>query len=446
MLRRLSVRHLFALVPMAAVVALTARDITDNSFLWHVRAGTAQLEAGEVIRTDPFSFTAFGETWRTQSWLADLLYGWLENTTGDLSWVWPMMALVLVVAIGLTGLSVYREMPDPRTMAVVVFFVSWLALRTMVPRPVIFSHLALAMLVVALGTRKGRWTIPLVMWLWAAVHGSYIVGLGLILLEAIRSRDRSLGGWLGLSALAVSLTAHGPALWGVLASFLRNREALEVIQEWAPPDFTQFGNAPFVLIVLALLVGAARSRIGVRDLVVVLPFLIFAMSSNRAVFPAALVLAPWAARGLDGFPSRRRTEAPILNWAVAVVLLAGAVMVGLSRTATEPDPEFFPVAASEALDPGNAFLGDLAGGYLIFAQWPDRRVYIDDRAELHGIDGFEEMLEVRAGRDGWEEVLARWQMDQALLRPGETGLEEVLRLSGWQEQYADAEFVVLRRP
>ena len=58
MTNRLTVRHLFVLVPVLGVFAAAAKAITDNSFLWHVRAGTLQLDTGEVLRSDPFSFTA----------------------------------------------------------------------------------------------------------------------------------------------------------------------------------------------------------------------------------------------------------------------------------------------------------------------------------------------------------------------------------------------------
>ena len=47
-----------------------------------LRAGELQLEIGRVLTTDPFSFTAGGEAWRTQSWLAELGYAWLEDVTG----------------------------------------------------------------------------------------------------------------------------------------------------------------------------------------------------------------------------------------------------------------------------------------------------------------------------------------------------------------------------
>ena len=71
-----------------------SRPIRDNSFLWHIRAGDLQLTSGEVLTTDPFSFTMAGEPWRTQSWLADLLYGSLEQASGGLGWVpWLLIDL-----------------------------------------------------------------------------------------------------------------------------------------------------------------------------------------------------------------------------------------------------------------------------------------------------------------------------------------------------------------
>ena len=79
-------RHVWLLAPFVALVAPLSRPISDNSFLWHVRAGTVQLDLGEVLRADPFSYTSGGEPWRTQSWLAELGYGWLERTFDGVGW------------------------------------------------------------------------------------------------------------------------------------------------------------------------------------------------------------------------------------------------------------------------------------------------------------------------------------------------------------------------
>ena len=85
--RRLTPGHLVLLVPWIGLVVGAASPIRDNSFLWHVRAGTLQLDLGHVLRTDPFSFTMQGAPWRTQSWLLELGYGLLERWTNGLGWV-----------------------------------------------------------------------------------------------------------------------------------------------------------------------------------------------------------------------------------------------------------------------------------------------------------------------------------------------------------------------
>ena len=188
MQRRVSVHHLFVMVPILGIVVAASRAIRDSSFLWHVRAGTHQLDLGSVIRVDPFSFTAGGEEWRTQSWVAELTYGVLERWTGDLVWVWPMLALVMGVTLFMVSAAVYRNVARPMTTGVAVFSVAWLSLRNRVPRPVRFSYVFLAALVLLLGEKRLRWARPLVRWVWAGVHGSFVIGLGLIVLEAVRQR------------------------------------------------------------------------------------------------------------------------------------------------------------------------------------------------------------------------------------------------------------------
>lgn len=440
---RLSVRHLFVLVPVLGVLVAAARPITDNSFLWHVRAGTLQLDAGEVLRTDPFSFTAGGEAWRTQSWVADLLYGVLERATGDLSWVWPLVALALVAVLALVGLALYGEVRNPTATAIVLFFVAWLVLRTLVPRPVVFSHLMLAALIVALRRPRSTWVIPLLVWLWAALHGSFVIGIGLVVLEAIRSGRRALWGIAGLSAMTASLTAHGLALWGILLAFAESRGALDLIQEWAPPDLTDPTVAPYALLIGALFVAAVRGRIEIRDLVVIVPFMLFGLTSYRALIPATLVLAPWAARAVELRSSPSKGD--VINVPIALTLVVLALWLGWTRAEMSPDPELFPVAAAAELADGPVFHGDAVGGYLIYAQWPERLVYTDDRAELYGAERFQDFVDARDGRPVWRHVFAEYRITQALLPADGTGLGEVLALEGWTERFRDDEYVLLAR-
>ena len=84
----------------------------------------------------------------------------------------------------------------------------------------------------------------------------------------------------------------------------------------------------------------------------------------------------------------------------------------------------------------------MTGGYLIWAEGPERLVYLDDRAELYqGRIG--EFVAVRDGDVDWEPVFARDEIEQALLKKGEY-LAVELEAAGWNRSYADKSFVVLR--
>ncbi len=57
--------HATPIVPLFFVALLAAGSIKDNSFLWHIRAGSVQLADERVITSEPFSFTMQGVPWRT---------------------------------------------------------------------------------------------------------------------------------------------------------------------------------------------------------------------------------------------------------------------------------------------------------------------------------------------------------------------------------------------
>ena len=243
------------------------------SFLWHVRAGTLQLEAGQVLRSDPFSFITLGESWRTQSWLAEIGYGWAEQTTGSLQWMPTMMFLVMGATLAFVGIAVYRTVLDPAKTALGVVAVAWVGMLFVVPRPVIFSFLFLAVFVVVLGhpDRLG-WTLVPLSWLWAAVHGLFVLGLTLVALETIRRRSWRLMGIGAASGAVTLLTAHGLGVVQILLDFVENREALAYLSEWKRPDLLSLGLVPSIAVGAGLIAGIARRRLEISHLFVVLPF------------------------------------------------------------------------------------------------------------------------------------------------------------------------------
>jgi hypothetical protein len=427
-----------AVLPL--VVARASGPIRDNGFLWHIRAGTVQLEDGRVLTADPFSFTALGSPWRTQSWMLELAYGWLELRIDTLSWAnWFVLACgtVAVLGVGIAALRRNRS-PIAMTFALVVF--AWLLAPFAQPRPVIASYALLALIVVAVTYRERlTWVIPVVLWIFAAVHGTWILGLGVVLLESIRTRDRRLAGAGAVGFVLTLFTAHGIGTWRVLVDFANSSGALDYVQEWFPPDFGDVVQAPYLLIVAAILVAAARGGIQLRDLVIVGPFLLFGLLAQRTVVPAAIVLLPWAVTSVPPIEARVSVPRAVGVAAAAVILAVGMAPMFVRPLGQLAEGRFPDRGLVDALPAGGVYHGTLAGGYLIYDRWPDLLVYIDDRAELYGTAHFDAFERAMAG--DYREEFLRWSIDTALI-PEDSPLARQLAAEGWRRVAADGEFVL----
>jgi hypothetical protein len=438
-----SVWHVALALPIFAVGFVRHLPIKDNSFLWHVTAGRLQLEQGAVLTSDPFSFTMLGEPWRTQSWLADIGYAVADARWGlnYVPWMVWLLSAALLAGVLLVAFRASRSLVATAVFGVLTTIVSIAFLN---PRPVIFSYLLFVLLVLAEQDRRLRWTLPLVIWLWASLHGSFVIGAAYLVLQVIRRRRWEAWKEIAAAGFAALLTAHGLGVVEMLSAFGGSRAALDLITEWAPPDLLTFPMAPLFLAIPILIWGAMRGSIGRRDLIVVIPFLALAFSANRSVLPAWIALSPFLAASLQGIEGSKK-PVPVavsrVNLALIVLLIAGPLIV---PAGVELDASRFPLEAAQKLESERVFHDDSTGGFLIYSQWPGRLVYVDDRAELYGAM-FEEFALVRAGRPGWDEVLDVNGMDEILLPVGQPLLETV-RLAGWVEAHRDEVFAVMRRP
>ena len=438
--RRFSIAHLALLVPWVALVIDAWAPIRDNSFLWHVRAGEVQVRAGEVLTEDPFSFTMLGERWLTQSWLAELLYAWGEDIS-VLGFVPPMMLVSSSIAFIAFGLIAYRFSQSVPATAVVLLLTTLLFLSFLVPRPVIFSYGLFGLVILAWERPATRWTLPLLFWVWASVHGSFAIGLLYVGLSIIARKEWKAVSTAFVSGIVTLATAHGFGVVTMLMSFARAGDALALLSEWRRPEVWSITFFPFVLGIVLLLVGVVRQRVTPVHLWILVPFLLLGLSATRAVPPAWIALLPLVASGLHRLRvgSMRR-----FGPASAVVFgLAVAVAPFLVKDDGRLDEGRFPVAARQALVNLPTFHDDRVGGYLIWTDGPERLVYLDDRAELYG-GRLGEFVGIRSGETDWEPVFDRDSIEQVLLRADEHLLDD-LKAAGWAVAHEDGQYVVLLR-
>lgn len=436
--RRFSLAHLLLVVPWVALVIDAWSPIGDNSFLWHVRAGSLQAASGSVLTADPFSFTMAGEPWLTQSWLAELLYGYLEQGSGLGFVPWMLLTVSALAMVGV-ALIAFRLSGSVTATAIILILTTVSLISFLVPRPVIFSYLLFTLVILAWERPQARWSLPFLFWIWASVHGTFFVGLAYVGLRLLSRKE-----WRALPTAFVAggatlLTAHGLGVVRMLIDFSEARPYLRLLTEWRTPELFSPVFFPVFLGILVIIHGATKGRLAPLDLVVIAPFFALSLTALRSVPPAWLALVVPISMALGGIGKglpQRFGIVPSAVLAIAVIVLP-FFLIGDSDLAEDR----FPVEAAAALGPGPVFHNDVVGGYLIWADGPDRQVYIDDRAELFQ-ERMEEFVAIRGGDMPWAPEFEEFGITQALLAEDEP-MVGWLKDAGWSTTVTAGGFVLL---
>lgn len=415
---------LAALIGFARVLA----PLSDNSFFTHLATGRLILDEGRVPTADPYSFTAQGDPWTVQSWLASVIYAGVEDVAG-LGAIRFVNAL-LAAAI---GVGVWHLTARSRSLAVRggVTFATLIVLGAVVSgRPLLFGLLGFVLTFLALdGRLDPRWLVP-VGWVWVNTHGSFPYAIGLILVLAVGTRlDR--GAWgrevrvLGWSAAGIALGAVnplGPKLLVFPLTVLEKSEAFRAIVEWKAPTYDLWHTYAVLALVLVAVLALSR-RPSWRDGLLLVVFVALGLTSQRNQAVLILVLAPLLAGTLPEIgPAVRDVARPILGApARLAVLAAAAVFTVVALGSPETDVSPYPVAMIERMEDDGMWgsdsrvvAPDFVGNLREARDGAEARVFIDDRVDMFPVEITEDYIHLLGGRPGWDEILERHEATAVL--------------------------------
>ena len=460
----------FLAVALPVVAALLATMSTVD-LAYHLRAGGEILSTRAVPSVDTWTFTAAGLPWVDQQWGAQVVFAVTERLGGWTGLAILRAALTGVVFACVTLIGLRRGL-DARTAALLAIVVFVVAAPAMALRPQLLGMACFAVVLALVTDRRvhpGRlWLVPVIVAVWANLHGSFFLGpvlLGLAWLEDLHDRipapHRVLAA-AAVSAAAACLTPFGPWVWVYAVALSVNPEVTSRITEWQPtsirdvPGFLFFAS---VVGVVALLARRGRPT----------PWPTLAW---LAVF---FVIGVYAQRGLAWWPlgaaaaiagtlvtaskSRASADTPLirrLNLVVAGALILAAVALLPAWRPIDPGTGT-PVAVLADAPPGitaalrassapgdHIFNPQVWGSWFVYAL-PDRRVAIDSRIEFFPAEVWRDYERVLAGADGWEETLAAWDVKVAVVEGSDgAGLAARLLREGWSEIYRDADGLILR--
>lgn len=194
-----------AALALAAVFVLAAavgtQPLSHDDIFWHLRAGELMLEGGEVLRTDPFSYTLPGARWVTHEWGFSVLLAALAGAFG-LAPLVSFRGVVVVAFFAVVAVAAWRRAevigrwppPHPRRalplLALLLSAAAWALSRELILRAALLGAVLFALLVLLLPLYRRRPSLGMgaglvaLTLLWANLHSGVIFGLFLLVLSA----------------------------------------------------------------------------------------------------------------------------------------------------------------------------------------------------------------------------------------------------------------------
>jgi len=459
--RPLRIEHLWLGLPIF-VLAWKAFlfPLPTLDFWWHLKLGQIIATTGSIPRTDLFSFTAAGQPFIAQNWLAELIYYGAYAIGG-----FPLLLLLNVTLLVLAYLPIYalcREAGVRTAAAATMLAVSGTICYI---RPQVFSFLMFSLCYWILarhrsGSPRVLWILPPLTALWVNLHGAFVLGLGLVSLylasESLRRlihgprTDVLTAAGLGKVALILALcliatlvNPEGYKVYDYVRVVMTDAASQELVSEWQPP---RIDDALGVLVLyLPLFLGLviftyAKTKPDLTEMALFAAFALLGLKSLRNGVWFGMIAAPILARyfpllNFDRLlPLRRfgivdrlaqwldpQPDAKPAYGGINMILASVAIVL-LALQSPWIRPQLYksslmdqrtPVAAADFIDAqnlrGNIFHPQIFGDYLIWRLWPEQRTFLDGRVHLFGMDVVRQYQRV-FDDSNWEAVLARWDI------------------------------------
>ncbi len=479
------VRFLFA--PILVFIATSVDRNYQTDFWHHLARGQAMAEQGRLVNQDLFTYTVAGVSFQDANWLTQLIYHYVFQA-GGLPLVQLansfVLTIVMAVVVALCLLS-SRSFMASAAMGIFAFLGLW---QLLIIRPQTFSLLLFVLIytMLELAQRRRSWLVlpPLLMALWANMHGGFPIGLVLVgsyVLAALwdswqlRGKDFWRNGKLWCFALCLlaclSATLINPYGWrvyeyvGVTSSVANARR----IDEWLPPGLQLFAGKVWVASVLLILFLFALPgrRPRATEVSLVLCFLPLSCGSIRMVAWWLLIIAPIAAglimenvRGF--FTFEEKPETPTRSAAITVLVLAivavscvpvleeyNPVLNWLGRTKrTEDDLYRLASKLKQEEGKGRIFSRFEWGEYFGWSLAPQYKIFMDGRIEIYPDDVWQDFSAITRGRADWEKVLDRYGVDYLVLDSSGFNADLILQVREsdlWEEMAASGNAILFRK-
>ena len=448
--------------------------------LWgHIKFGEDLWKAKALVRTDPFSFTAYGHQWINHEWLSELIFYFIYFYLGDGGLLFGKLGTGLVIVLLIQKLCTFRK-----NAAIVYAVILIPAIMVISPgfmiRPQVFSFLFFTLYLYLLHLhfikkKNLLFLLPCLMVFWVNLHGGFLMGLTLLLTVVIwkslsrfvfNEKDTPLGllwFWFFVTSVATLMNPYG---YRLLIFLYQTLSMPRQISEWYPMQLFDWSYLHFKLMALLfffILFIQARHREGWEEFAVAMTLAASVLHQRHTPF-FGIVIAPYLVHRLSilaediqsKFSSLALTEiskhvvAALLGLLAVYLVYCGALKYMLANFRIIVDPQNYPVAAVEYMKrnrvTGNLLLPMEWGEYAIWKLHPECRVSIDGRFRtVYPESVIQSHFVSNQDVEGWRALIEKYPADVLLARQI-SFFQDLIKNGGpWIYIYSDPAAIVFLR-
>jgi hypothetical protein len=470
----------------------------DGDTWWHLRSGEETFTQGSPLVIDVFSYTRYGESYISHSWLTDLLLFLIYKGfgfTGLSAWIGILALLALFL--------MYVQMEGPGFYRIILtLMAAFLLVPFLKTRPQMITLLLLLGESWILDTSwrsKRKYfllLIPIFM-LWSNLHGGFVIGIYYFILFIVsqilenlfgrsntdlqnRAKMLQISAVLLICLVIVMIHPMGFNVWKTLTTTLNSSTGSNMIVEWASPDFHDPGQQIYLwwLMLILATVSLSDRKLPFIDILSLVSFTIIGFVWRRhlsflVVFGTIVIskhllvtvselwrrlsgrIISWVNNAMLSIrelltlspPRIMRWIFPLLAAAVVTASIFKLYLITTPEQIERRERELFPYAARawivENLPEGPMLNSYNWGGYF---DWSLREypVFLDSRADLFGDEIIGQWKDVMNAREGWQEIVDHWGVNLIVIEP-DWHVVDILSYHGWDELYRDDQAVIFGR-
>ena len=455
------------LIVLTLVFILSRGKVADPDIWWHLHNADHLVKTRSLPRYDMYSFTVAGHPWMNHEWLGELPFYFAWKALGISGIDALTVTLLSLIYLGVLYFA-WKASGNFKAATIATICAVFLGKGSFGPRTILFGYLLLICLLIVLQrfreTRRPAplWLIPLMFGAWINTHGSWSVGIIVFSIIVAGGLFSLRWGWIESDPWTGQQKKQLLTVWGASIPLLflnpygwrlvfypldlafRQKTNIEHIVEWASLNFHD-GRGKFALLLLfILLIGVlVRPRRWTVSEVALLLFAVYSgLTYVRFLCLMGILLAPVLATGLDFVPPyRRESDTPVLNTAVALLMMVGIVhywptQSRLNNTVRDQYPASALTYLSTHQMNGPLFNYYLWGGYINWHE-PALKIFIDSRADIFDYTGvFREYLDSVAIQNP-DEILDKYRIRYVLFPHNEPLTYLLNHDTRWTRIYSD---------